>query len=288
MAKPVICVVLVVLTSVSACAQWQRTVVYWTGEEGIQAISSESLPHSLQYYLTPSAERDPTDSLSLQCEVEPGGAKRKLSDFDMKTSQSLIGEASGRKIQQIVLTFNPGPAMKEASTAEAARQHPEQKQPAQPEWAPPVEWKSIVMESAPGEYRELYLLIDTGVWERPLSTARLLRVGGAQVIDNLDPTTFRAGGCGEGHWVVQADGAVPIDFSAVENAMQKRAPSKVNPPQVACGAISIEKLEVTAWLQDKDATCNACGSFGTEVARFKLEGYRAVPVSVTLVPDKTN
>jgi hypothetical protein len=288
MAKPVAWVALFLLASVSAPAQWRRTVVYWTGEEGIRAISSESSPHPLQFYMTATTDRDPIDSLCLQCEVEPGETKRKLSDFDVRASQSLIGEASGRKIQQILLTFNPGLAMKEAARAQAARQHPEQPPPAEPKWAPPVQWKSIVMESAPGEYRELYLLIDTGVWERPLSTARLLRVGGAQVLDNLDPTTFRAGGCGEGHWLVQADGAVPIDFSAVASAMQKRAPREAKPPAVECQAISMEKLEVTGWLQDKGATCNACGSFGTEVARFRLEGHRAVPVSVALVLDKPN
>jgi hypothetical protein len=152
-----------------ASAQWQRIE---RDAKGGLGNSIRSAPHPLQFYLTPSPDRDPSNCLCLGCEVKDGQAVS-LRDFAVENSKQVLGESFGQKIFQIEFSFDvkKGPA--------AERLHREWEQEGRRESQnvsfdnlPPVEWKSIVMESSPDMYKEIYLIINEGNYVRPLSEAR--------------------------------------------------------------------------------------------------------------------
>ena len=82
-------------------AQWQRIEMDAKGGLG---KSVPTVPHALQFYLTASPDRDPSNSLCLGCKTANGRAVS-LNDYAIKTSKQLVGEAFGRAIYQIELSF---------------------------------------------------------------------------------------------------------------------------------------------------------------------------------------
>jgi len=80
--------------------------------------------------------------------------------------QHPLGESFGRTIIEIILSFR------------------DKDTPAQtPEEPGPIQWKSIVMESTPDAYRELYLLTNNGMFDRNQSKASLYSVERSQILE---------------------------------------------------------------------------------------------------------
>lgn len=239
--------------------------------------SVPSPPQPLQFYLAPSPDRDPSNSLCLGCK-DKNGQMVSLNDFAVKASKQEIGESFGKKIFQIELSFD----VKKGSVVE--QMHREWKEEDRREGQnvsfdnlPPVEWKSIVMESSPDMYKELYLIINEGAYDRPLSEARLLTVGGVRLLATNDPVEGNRGLCTEGYWVLQPEGPWLLDFTAVHQEIERLIPRDATAPQTGCWALSIDKAEVRSPIQLKGAECHACGYIGTAVVNFKIDGHRAVP-----------
>ena len=80
------------------------------------AKPAQASPHPLRFYTTPSPDRDPSNSLCLGCKIADGRAVG-LNDYALESSQQLVGEASGRAIYQIELSFD----VKKGSVAERMR-----------------------------------------------------------------------------------------------------------------------------------------------------------------------
>lgn len=259
-----------------ASAQWQRIEMDAKGGLGKPVTS---IPHPLEFYLTASPDRDPSNGLCLGCKIANGQAVS-LNDYSIKTSKQLVGEAFGRAIYQIELSFE----VKTGSVVEQMRQEWEEKDKAQGrdvsfQDLPPVQWKSIVMQSSVDAYRELYLLIDEQTYVEPLSNARLLTVGSARILATTDPSAGNGGLCTEGYWVLEPEGPWLLDFTPVHLEIAKLIPPDAIAPQMGCWALSMEEAEVKSLVQLKSAECHACGYVGTAVVHFKVEGHRAVPVS---------
>ena len=282
MSRILIAVVLFLLSTRPVYAQWERIEVYWTGESGVhRTVSRQGSTHPLQFYLSPSADRDPSNSLCLGCPLDSGGQTIKLEDFDVEKSQRVLGQPFGKRIIEIVLTFRASSVMQKINREEAARQHSSgDTSPAA--WDKPLaEWKSIVMQSADDSYRELYFLASTGTWDRPPSEVRMLTAGSEQVLETVDDSSVVPDTCfSDGRWLLKPSGPWLIDFSAVEEAMLKNIPQNSEPAGgLGCGAISVEKLEMSSLIREKNASCQACDYLGTETIRFRLDGPRAVPAS---------
>jgi hypothetical protein len=227
----------------------------------------------------PSSDRDPSNSLCLGCKVKDGRAVS-LSDFDVESSKQLLGESFGKKIFQIELSF----AVKKRSVVERLHREWEQEniqegQNVSFDSLPPAEWKSIVMESSPDMYKELYLIIDEGTYVRPLGEARLLTVGDVRLLAANDPGDGNGGFCTEGYWVLRPDGPWLLDFTAVHQEIDRVIPRDATAPQTGCWALSIDNAEVRSPIQLKGAECRACGYVGTAVVHFKVKDHGAVPVS---------
>ena len=142
-----------------------------------------------------------------------------------------------------------------------------------------------MVEDSIEKYRELYFLIDTGTWIEPLSTARMLRIGDAQVLETIDPFAFNAGGCTDGYWSLEASGPALIDFSAVQKQIQKVIPPDAVALEVRCDGLAMDKLLVSSPVLKKNASSSR-DSLGKVEVHFKLDGDRAIPVSSSFMPEE--
>jgi hypothetical protein len=186
MPKILVCAALLLLLGApSSYAQWERVVIAWTGESDPMRPVTHGSPHPLRYYLTPSAERDPSNSLCRGCPVTVGGRGQSLKDFVVEASQRPLGVSFGRKIIEVVLSFRMGPELMKIRAEEAARESGDPGRVySYPDsyYTPVARWKSIIMESSANEYQELYLLIDVGVSVRHLGYASLLTIEGSPIL----------------------------------------------------------------------------------------------------------
>lgn len=260
----------------TASGPWQRLEMDAKGGLG---NSVPSVPHPLEFYLTASPDRDPSNSLCLGCKTANGQAVS-LNDFTIKASKELVGETFGRAIYQIELSFE----VKKGSVVEQMRHEWEENAKKEGrdvsfQDLPPVKWKSIVMQSSADTYKELYLLIDEGTYVEPLSEARVITVGDARVLATNDPVSGNGGYCTEGYWVLEPEGPWLLNFAAVDEEIAKLIPPDATAVQTGCWALSMENAEVRTPIQLKNARCHACDYLGWVTVRFRLDGHRAVPLS---------
>jgi len=188
----------------------------------------------------------------------------------VETSQHPLGESFGRKIIEIILSFR------------------DKDTPAQtPEEPGPIQWKSIVMESTPDAYRELYLLTNNGMFDRNQGKASLYSVERSQILEVAAYLNEKLNGNVEfredSYWVLEADGPRPIDFSAVGKGVAQITPPDSHCTNPRCG-LDMKGLELRSLMQRKNAECHACEYLGWVTARFRLDGYRAIPVSSRFEP----
>lgn len=289
MPKTLPCFAMLLVSSSSSYAQWERVVVSSTNEGGFASNVVHGSPHPLQYYLTPSTERDPSNSsLCIGCPVATvNGRKTTLQDYAVESSQRVLGESFGRKVIEVVLSFRMGPELMKINAEEAAREnghagvvysYPDSY------YTPVARWKSIIMESSANQYQELYLLINTWDLDQPLSKASMFTAGGAQILATVDYLPGNGAFCEDSYWAVGQDGPRLIDFSAVDNEIKRLTPPGALCRESRCWALFMEKLEVRAVIQEKDAPCTRC-DLGTAVVCFRMEGHRAIPVESHFEPE---
>lgn len=114
MPRILVCAALVLFGARSSHTQWERVETTWTDEHGLTSRVLHSSPHPLQFYLTPSPERDPTNSLCLGYPLTDSGQRRNLKDYVIDVSQRPLGKAFRRQIIEIVLSFRDSPEIKAA------------------------------------------------------------------------------------------------------------------------------------------------------------------------------
>ena len=231
----------------------------------------------MQFFRTPTPNPNLSNALCLGCKTRSGAAVS-LQDYDVETAEDVVGASFGKKIVQIVNMFR----VKKNSVMQRLREEWNAQQPGhQIDYGqvPPVETKSIVMESSAGLYRELYFIVDDCVYSRPLSKAHVLAAGAAHILATDDAVSGNGAYCTDGYWTLDPAGPWLLDFTAVDHAIQKLTPADATATQTRCWALSMEKLEVRSPVQRKDAECRACGWLGTAVVHFSIDGHRAVPVS---------
>ena len=273
MSRILACSALLLLSASSSYAQWERVVIAWTGKGDPALPVTNDSPHPLRYYLTPSPERDPINSLNLGERV--GAHKISLQDYVVETAQCPVGEPFGRKIIEIVLTFRFRSEMQETEAKGAEQGNSCKDTPPQSSDKPAsIQWRSVVMERSPGAYQELYLLIDVGAFVRHLSYASLLAIEGAHILGTAEYYQGNGGMCGQRYWVLDRDGPWLIDFSAVDKEMKKLIPPNTTVVP-SCPSLANGEFEMSDWIK---GDCGAC-NLGTAVVDFRLDGSRAIPVS---------
>ncbi len=272
-------IVLLLTVATVAQAQWERIEMDDKGGNVSTGKHTPGAPHPLKYFLTPTAERDPSDTLLIANPGKDAGGIT-LSNYRIEVTQKDLGSAFGRKVLEIDSKFwtKQGLAADtlfhggNASSASAPEESDER--------PPAVEWKSLVVESSPGVFREVYLIIDDGMFIRPLKPARILRIDDTELLATTDDMEGNGGYCTEGYWVLRQDGPWLLDFTPVRNAIARVVPANAAAMQMGCWAMSIEKQTISAPVQEKNADCHACGWLGHADVKFKIERHQAVPVTV--------
>jgi len=247
-------------------AQSERVEMGWTGENGYFERRTPSSDHPLQFYV--SAERQQE---FLRAETDNCATKSVCDELKVEVSQQEIGKPFGKKIIQITcaLKTKAGDA-NDSSANQTVRSY----------------WKSIIAETSPGMYREIFLLRNEGAfWAWPPSTVGVMKADDTKVLFTNDSTSSRDMWCTGEFWVLQKSELTPVDFSAVSAAIDKAVPAGAAAVTPMCAAVKFEKLEARTDVQKLNAECRACGFEGSVIVKFKLEGSRAVPLSSAVLRD---
>lgn len=247
---------------VSSLAQTYRIEMGWNGKIGNFERRTRSSEHPLQYYLSTLRQNE-----FLRAETDNCAFASVCRDLSVDLSDKQIGAPFGKKIFQIVYTLK-------TKSEDGGN------------WSNRSYWKSIVAQSSPGMYREIFLLKNEGAfWSWPPSTAGMVSIGDTKLLSTKDATTSRDMWCTGAFWVLEKSGPVPADFSAVKLAIDHALPAGTYAVTPLCAAVNLERLEARVEVQDKNAECRACGFEGSVTAKFKFEGSRAVSTSATFLRD---
>jgi hypothetical protein len=253
-------IAIIVTICASAFAQQKRVEIGWTGEKGYFERHTPGVNRAFRFYISDQRQQE-----FLRAETDNCADASACKELKVKVSREEIGSPFDKSIFQIVYTFAGKPWTNQIS---------------QPYW------KSIVIETRPGIYRELLLLRNEGgFWDWPPSTADILNAGTTKLLATHDQTTSRDIWCTGEFWVLGKSDATLVDFSEVVAAIDKAVPSGAQNITPMCAAVDLGKLEVHGDIQKVSPQCRACGFEGHVVVKFKLEGQRAVPVSATFRPE---
>jgi hypothetical protein len=265
MRQIVVTAALLITVCATGFAQSERVEMGWTGESGYFERRTPSSDHPLQYYVSAERQRE-----FLRAETDDCATKSACDELKVDVSQQEISEPFGKKIIQIICALK---VKGQDADDRAANQT----------WP---YWKSIIVETLPGMYREIFLLRNEGsFWVWPPSTAGVMKAGDSKVLFTNDSTSSRDMWCTGEFWVFEKSELTPVDFSAISAAIDKAVPAGTDTTTPMCAAVKLEKLEVRTDLQKANPECRACGYEGSVVVKFKLEGSRAVPVSSTVLRD---
>lgn len=257
MSRIAVAVAFFIVFSSMGFAQGDRVEMGWTGEQGYFEHRTTSSDRPLRYYLSVERKLE-----FLQAETDGCPVKSECNEMNVELSQQEIVAPSFPKMLQIVYALK---------TDTDNRPY----------------WKSIIAETSPGVYREIFLLRNEGdFWKWPPASYGVTKAGDAQVLFTNDATTSRDMWCTGEFWVSQKSGPAVVDFSRVAAAMGKAAPAGSATIAPMCAAVSLEKLEARSEVRKKNPECSACGIDGSVIVKFKLDGAGAVPVSSTFVRDR--
>lgn len=243
----------------SAFAQHDRIEMGWTGENGYFERDTPSTERAFRYYISDQRQHE-----FLRAETDNCGDPSSCKDQKVKVSREELGSAFDKNIVQIVFTLAGTPGNDGKSEP-----HPF--------------WKSILIETRPGIYRELLLLKNEGgFWSWPAGTSEVLDAGETKLLVSSDNTMDRDMPCTGEIWILGESGATRADFSEVEATIKKTVPRGAQDITPMCAAVDIGKLEVRSNIQKADPECSACGFEGQVVLKFRFDGPRAIPVSAKL------
>ena len=247
---------ILVAISSSALAQEKRVEMGWTEENGYFERQGPSVERSFDFYISDQRPQELLRAETDNC-ADASGCK----ELKVRVAQQEVGSPFGKRIVQIVYTSAGEPGQDKMSQ-------------------PQTYWKSIVIETRPGMYRELLLLKNEGgFWSGSPSSAKVWNAGATKLLVTNDNTTSRDMWCTGEFWVLGKFGAALADFSQVEAAIRKAAPRGTQNVTPMCGAVDPGRLEVRSDVQKISPECSACGVEGHVVVKFKFAGRRAVPVS---------
>ena len=245
---------MIVAISTSAFAQQTRVEMGWTGENGYFERQTPSPERAFSFYTSDERQQEFLRAEAEYCNDTLGCSNRKV-----KVSREDLGSLSGKSILQIVYAV------------ESQNNPTSQSQPY---------WKSIVIETRPGMYRELLLLKNEGeFWVGPPSAAEILDAGTTKLLVTKDKTTSRDMWCSGEFWVLGESGATLADFSEVAAAVHRAIPKGAQAITPMCAAVNPRAFEFRSDVQRVNRECAACGLEGHVFVKFKFEGLRTVPIS---------
>jgi len=118
-----------------------------------------------------------------------------------------------------------------------------------------INWKSILVETGPSEYREIFHL-QSLVNIQP-TASRIVHTGKEAVLMTMTSGGGNGGCCFEGYWRFDSSGPHALDFSAV-----------------TCFALDLGGREIVTHAQKSDAECHACGGVSGRARSGPSDTYK--------------
>lgn len=247
-----LCTLAAIATSTPASGQWQRIVLSEKGE--FEDIPS---PHPLSYFTDNPFLRDDGDELCISCTPDDKAASGQK--YSIRTVVNPLGTLAGFPVVDLLYSVTA---------------------PNQPD-RNGVSWKSILVQVGRDSYREIFHLQAFYV-TTSLKAARIIKSGNETILATADSDGGNAGNCWEHYWWFDSSGPHSLDFSRLGSAIHRVPKNTVF--TLSCSTLDFESGEVHSWVQKAGAVCKACGYVGDVPARFRLNGFVVVPVTVGFVP----
>ena len=229
------------------------------------------VPHALIWWTRDPLRLDASGDLMIGMAAQDGQIVT-ARDYQVRQEVTGIGTLAGHKIVQILTKIDAGPRIVASGWATAGQA--------------PTQWKSLLVQVAnEGQYIEIYeLQADSGLY-MPMTPAAIFGIGPDAILGTFDPDTGNGGGCDDGYWWFDKNGAHEVNFSPLYEAIARALPRGSTYAR-GCEALHPDKSELRSWVQKSDADCHACGGLGEIQAEFKIEHGAALPVSVHFEPEK--
>lgn len=227
-------------------------------------------PHALSWWTQDPLRLDATGDLMIGMQARDGQAVT-ARDYQVKQEVKVVGTIAGHKIVQIITTIDAGPRIIASGWATAGQV--------------PTQWKSLLVQTGSDEqFLEIYeLQADSGLYE-PMTPAAIYGSGPDAILGTYDPDTGNGGGCDDGYWWFDKDGAHAVNFNPLYEAIDHAVP-RGGTYSRGCGALHPEKSQLRSSVQKSDAECHACGGLGEVHAEYKIERGAAIPISVHFEPE---
>ncbi len=221
-------------------------------------------PHSLRYFTGDPFERDDADDLCVKCSspAEKAREARESAKYTITSEVRRAGTLDSFTIWTVLYRI------REKDTPELFQGQPQGH----------IGWKSILVQTAPDQYMEIYHL-QVFAPALDLTEAKIVRSGDESVLETEDPDGGNGGGCWEAYWWFDAAGSHAIDFSVLRPTIASHLPAGAV-FQITCSTLHLEEQEIRSWVQEAKAECHACGYLGTVTARFRLHGARVEAADV--------
>jgi hypothetical protein len=215
-------------------AVWQRHIESGKGES-----FDFPRPHRLSYFTRDPYQRDDGNDFCDDCSAKGKAAVRTHHRF--KTELRRVGSLSGFAIYDLFYRFD---------------HHIESGE---------IDWKSILVEVSPGQFREIYHLQPTTA---KIGPSFLLKAGGKEILGTRDLIPGTGAYAYEDYFWFSAGGATRIDLKPVNQAVEQVLP--IGSGVWKGGGLDMRALRyrMPVW---KSGDANCCPSGGTVEVTFKLE-----------------
>jgi hypothetical protein len=135
------------------------------------------------------------------------------------------------------------------------------------------DWKSILVQSSAGEYREIYHLQPTAA---EISPSFLIKAGNNEILGTHDQIPGTGNNFYEDYFWFGSNGPVRIDIGVISAALKSILPKGLGVWKG--GGLDMESLRyrMPVW---KEGDANCCPSGGMVVIAFRLDGGRLLITS---------
>jgi hypothetical protein len=258
--KTAVVAVMTIALSIPLSAQWRRVVFSGKGQS-----VDEPAAHPLSYFTAKPFLRDDGEEFCVLC--TPSGKAESAQRYMIRPMVNSVGVLAGFRIIDILYRAN---ARGNVNATNA-------------------KWKSILVQVGPDRYKEIFHL-QAFYTTASLGPTRIVRSGNEPVLATMDFDGGNGGGCWDGYWWFDSEGAHPLDFSPLEAAIRRRLSARRvsgATVQISCGRLNLGAQEVKSRIQESHAQCRSCDSIGELTARFRLDGALVRPVAIDFQPVKT-
>jgi hypothetical protein len=222
-----------IATSVPA-SLWQRHVVSGKGES-----FDTTQPHPLAYFIADPFLRDDGDQFCSDCTPRGKAAEHLQRRFATELKQ--VGSLQGFAIYDLFYRFED-----HVNTGE-------------------IDWKSILVEVAPGQFREIYHLQPTAAKVEP---AFLVKAGDEEILGTRDAIPGTGAFYYEDYFWFSPSGPVRIDIEAIAAATKSVLPSGLGVWKGYGLDMGALRYHMPVW-RDDDANC--CPTGGAVDIKFRLD-----------------